>query len=948
MKRIRNLRSLSFSNRFLHISTRRNGKGEELRDVREDTLKSHFQPSNQAEMLGKIGNALNSWIIGEANFRRSFKTWGKTGYWKGTCLRLLPNIRVQQVVTDKIVDYLKQNFNISWKLRTINLWGWRNRKHNKYLRAMYKRLETARSCRDLLEDKLCVDGNLEKLKIPGPVNHKYWNLAYFLITHSVVFQVLHMNKVLNKDRTWPGRESLDKVVETMNKVKAKLVSSKWMEIEVYRVWIDDSKRPLGVPTLADRIIGSMFSNLLEFYLWDSVKVNHGYQTGKGSGTAWRKILGGGDVENPDGLIRYPYIWEYDLDGCFNRLNQQVMGDILRSLGLPSWLWMSLLRMQKRSPKLYAGSGGRVEEINVFGKVRQRQIGSSKKFEYWNEHNLQGVAQGHSLSPLLSLIMIEHANRSFMKREDMRGNHTIGYADDGIFFTVNKFPIKEYARHIGNWGMLLSLKKCSYVREAWNWNKPLKFLGLLYNPFIEKLQAHTRKGSRVILEDSISRLFSQEGFVGVERGIFHREERYDRLGEWKEFDEEQIRREVAVWIILGLFSCFHWIFIAPTLYYLVKRKWIHYVSVIICLGMALTGWEDQLWIVILIWISAENMELIKVERDVYYGKTQQITWRLVIREKKLNAFVARLYNGQMANNIIPQNFKLQVNPHSLLWHLKNTESAHKVWRGWDTEKIEVCKTYAEIIEEDMDKGLYFANATSVGCHVLIEYLSSGNGTYSGPPSPSKLKRILISRMNLGGYWSEIEDLKAATVPILKEAFGLTVKNTYPHLKPSEVVKLWDKTQGKELWDAKLGKIGPVSKIAYQVDWVHQISDSWRGMLKADRHRWVQPWPNPSMGSLMYKRIYDSYRLHQSLWLDKNFMNIFKGTVKMQRDPLIKFAPVGQGWVPIIRRKKKFSGTPRIEKPRNHLYVTDVPYKTEAKYEATRKEYFRKEREALKDK
>jgi hypothetical protein len=79
-------------------------------------------------------------------------------------------------------------------------------------------------------------------------------------------------------------------------------------------------------------------------------------------------------------------------------------------------------------------------------------------------------------------------------------------------------------------MFVAPAKSGFVREAWVWKKVLKFLGIIYNPFIEKLQACTRKGARTILETSKSAVFKGERFIGVEDGIFTRERPYEKVGD----------------------------------------------------------------------------------------------------------------------------------------------------------------------------------------------------------------------------------------------------------------------------------------------------------------------------------------------------------------------------------------------------------------------------------
>jgi hypothetical protein len=66
---------------------------------------------------------------------------------------------------------------------------------------MYTRLQKAREKSDLMKDQLLKDADFRKLGRKAQPNLKYWNLAYFLMTHSLVFQTVHLNKVLSKEKT---------------------------------------------------------------------------------------------------------------------------------------------------------------------------------------------------------------------------------------------------------------------------------------------------------------------------------------------------------------------------------------------------------------------------------------------------------------------------------------------------------------------------------------------------------------------------------------------------------------------------------------------------------------------------------------------------------------------------------------------------------------------------
>lgn len=163
-------------------------------------------------------------------------------------------------------------------------------------------------------------------------------------------------------------------------------------------------------------------------------------------------------------LRYAHIWEFDLDGCFNKLNHSTMGIILRSIGLPSWLWMGILIMQKKAPQ-----GLKVASTTQYGtRTLVVDRGKDKEFMYLDGENTRGVAQGHSLSPLISVIMMEHAVQSYLARMRRAGKvlKILMYADDGIVFSTDPIDWMDIGRFFAKWGMYVSIPKSHMVREGW--------------------------------------------------------------------------------------------------------------------------------------------------------------------------------------------------------------------------------------------------------------------------------------------------------------------------------------------------------------------------------------------------------------------------------------------------------------------------------------------------
>ena len=61
-----------------------------------------------------------------------------------------------------------------------------------------------------------------------------------------------------------------------------------------------------------------------------------------------------------------------------------------------------------------------------------------------------------------------------------------YADDGLFYSQRKFRPEEVENFFAMLGLSIQPKKSGWVRENLHWHKPLKFLGLVYEPWADEL------------------------------------------------------------------------------------------------------------------------------------------------------------------------------------------------------------------------------------------------------------------------------------------------------------------------------------------------------------------------------------------------------------------------------------------------------------------------------
>jgi hypothetical protein len=103
---------------------------------------------------------------------------------------------------------------------------------------------------------------------------------------------------------------------------------------------------------------------------------------------------------------------------------------------------------------------------------------------FDRNNQVGVPQGAATSPIFANIVIK-------KLYDMLQD-LVGYADDAIRMQKVFDHMKIDFPHLG----LFEKPGGQYVKLNGKWLKPLKFLGLVYDPFTDTLRSDTKKGAKL--------------------------------------------------------------------------------------------------------------------------------------------------------------------------------------------------------------------------------------------------------------------------------------------------------------------------------------------------------------------------------------------------------------------------------------------------------------------
>jgi RNA-directed DNA polymerase len=216
------------------------------------------------------------------------------------------------------------------------------------------------------------------------------------------------------------RETIDifenRLEENLERLSRQLKEGSYRPQAIKRVWIpkpgSNEQRPLGIPTVRDRVVQAALLNVLEpIFERDFAEQSYGFRPNRGCKDALKRV---------DGLLKRGNTWvvDADLKSYFDTIpHDQLMGQVEEKI-----------------------ADGAVVAI-LKGYLKQEVMEAMKR---WTPEG--GTPQGAIVSPLLSNIYLDPMDHEMEKR----GIEMVRYADDFVILSRSREEAEKALEMVRQW------------------------------------------------------------------------------------------------------------------------------------------------------------------------------------------------------------------------------------------------------------------------------------------------------------------------------------------------------------------------------------------------------------------------------------------------------------------------------------------------------------------
>ena len=290
----------------------------------------------------------------------------------------------------------------------------------------------------------------------------------------VILEDENLNEALNRVKSNKGVAGVDKMTvyeidtyfqNNRERIKKEILEKKYRPQPVKRVYIPKSngkKRPLGIPTVIDRVIQQAIAQVLIKIYEDKFSDNsYGFRPQRSAHDALEKTL---EYLNEG----FEWVVDMDIEAYFDTVNHDKLISILRE---------------------------EVKDSNTLHLIRKfLQAGIMEKGLV--KPNIIGMPQGGPLSPVLSNIYLD----KFDKELESRRLRFVRYADDSNIFVKSEMSANRVMKSVTSWlerklFLKVSATKTKIVRPSKS-----KFLGFTYFKMSDKWECAPTHKSKMKLYD----------------------------------------------------------------------------------------------------------------------------------------------------------------------------------------------------------------------------------------------------------------------------------------------------------------------------------------------------------------------------------------------------------------------------------------------------------------